>query len=55
VQWTNKRTDEIQSLEKGIDPSWDHNPGQACKKHLDALVEENKQPPKNAYKGRNKL
>ena len=40
VRWTNKRTGEIKDVEKGIDPGWDHNPGQARKKHLDALVKE---------------
>lgn len=26
--WTNKRTGEVRSMPVGVDPGWDHNPGQ---------------------------
>ncbi|SIR43059.1 phage putative head morphogenesis protein, SPP1 gp7 family [Rhizobium sp. RU35A] len=29
VTWTNKRTGEVRSIPRGIDPGWDYNPGKA--------------------------
>ncbi len=29
INWTNKRTGEIRSIPRGIDPGWDYNPGKA--------------------------
>jgi hypothetical protein len=38
VEWTNKRTGEVQRVPKGIDPGWDYNPGEGRQAHLEKLL-----------------
>lgn len=40
VEWTNKRTGEVQRVPKGIDPGWDYNPGEGRQAHLQKVLAE---------------
>ena len=40
VEWTNKRTGEVQRIPQGIDPGWDYNPGEGRKAHLEQALAE---------------
>jgi len=40
VEWTNKRTGEVQKIPRGIDPGWDYNPGEGRKAHLEKVLAE---------------
>ena len=40
VEWTNKRTGEIQQIPKGIDPGWDYNLGEGRLAHLEKVLAE---------------
>lgn len=40
VEWTNKRTGEVQLVPKGIDPGWDYNPGEGRLAHLQKRLAE---------------
>lgn len=42
VEWTNKRTGEVQRIPQGIDPGWDYNPGEGRKAHLETLLQKKK-------------
>lgn len=42
VEWTNKRTGDVQQVPKGIDPGWDYNPGEGRQAHLEKVLAEKK-------------
>lgn len=52
VEWTNKRTGEVQRVPKGIDPGWDYNPGEGRQAHLQKVLaqkQEQQPAPKQDY------
>ncbi|MEI2742727.1 MAG: phage minor head protein [Candidatus Competibacter sp.] len=43
VEWTNRRTGEVQQIPRGIDPGWDYNPGEGRLSHLQKLLAQKEQ------------